>query len=165
LSLGRGLVTYTTSLPPTGKSIPPDSPFSIRPALFDDLLTLESLVSSSRDSKALFFGTSLEALRRQLSWLLGSRPSPFEGESPFYSVNPWFVLEKKNTSGQTQVVAAVGLQNRPSAKMPAPMFGVHPLLWNGKENASAVVVAMLQHLVPAVNDILRNDGGPAECVL
>lgn len=39
------------------------------------------------------------------------------------------------------------------------------MLWDGKENASAVVVAMLQHLVPAVNDILRKDSDSAEYVL
>jgi hypothetical protein len=165
LSLGRGLVTYTSSLPLTGKLVSPDSPFSIRPAVLEDILTLESLVLSSRDSQALFSGTSSEALRSQLSWLLGSRSSPFQGDSAVYSINPWFVLEKKNVNGQVQVVAAVGLQNRPSAKTPFPIIGVHPLLWDGKEDASAVVVAMLQHLVPAVNNILKKDGDPAEYVL
>lgn len=39
------------------------------------------------------------------------------------------------------------------------------MLWNGKENASAVVVAMLRHLVPTVNGILRKGGDSAEHVL
>jgi hypothetical protein len=163
VNLGRGLVTRTSSLPPTSKSIPPDSPFSIRRASINDLSIPESLVISSRDSRALFSGLSPEALRSQLSWLLGSRPPPFEGDSPSHSTNPWFVLEKKqHTNGQTHVVAAVGLRNQPNAKMLSPMIGVHPLLWNAKEDASAVVVAMLQYLVPAVNEILKKDGESAE---
>ena len=73
------------------------------------------------------------------------------------------MLEKKqHTNGQTHVVAAVGLQNQPNAKMLSPMIGVHPLLWNAKEDASAVVVAILQYLVPAVNEILKKDGESAE---
>ena len=47
----------------------------------------------------------------------------------------------------------------------SPMIGVHPLLWNAKEYASAVVVAILQHLIPAMNEILKKDGESAEDVL
>lgn len=71
---------------------------------------------------------------------------------------PFLLLEKEG-----RCVAATGLMKKPSAKTPGHVITVHPVLWDGSEDASATAVALLQHLVPASNKIMSEDE-PAEQV-
>ncbi|KAJ6622150.1 hypothetical protein B0H10DRAFT_2014520 [Mycena sp. CBHHK59/15] len=140
LKLGRGLVTHTAT------------PYTLRRATSADLPALERLVCAPRAAADIFAGLAAPALKQQLRWLLGERPSPYAAAEA-YPVHPFFVLE---THGR--VVAAAGLKNTPSTQTAA--VHVHPLLWDGDEDASAISLTLARELIKAVDDMLA----PAKCV-
>lgn len=154
-------MTYISSISASALTTPAESAYSMRAATISDLPILESLVVSSRGSTELFSGvSSSDALRSQLEWMLGQRPPPFDGESPIYDNGPFFLLNKGD-----RTVAAAGLSKKPNPKTSSPSIVVHPLLWDGKEDASKTVVALVQHIVPAINNMLAAGGCSEEWVL
>ncbi|KAJ7270188.1 hypothetical protein C8J57DRAFT_305219 [Mycena rebaudengoi] len=159
LSFGRELVTHNPLRITTAAE---SSAFSLRPAMLADVPALERLVYTPRASAEIFLGVSPAALHKQLRWLLGDRPAPYNDPSPFYPAHPFFVLEKRDGEAAVpRIVAAAGLQNTPSAKTAHPLVAVHPLLWDGEEDASAVALAIAPQLVRAVDDILTRDDSMA----
>ncbi|KAJ6455566.1 hypothetical protein C8R47DRAFT_1166011 [Mycena vitilis] len=139
LNLGRGMVTHMSTLHPPVSADP--SPFTLRLATLADLTSLERLVTAPRAIADIFIGVSNPKLHAQLRWILGDRPTSCP--APTYPVNPFFVLEKRETS---DIVAAAGLLNRGSTSAT-----VHPLLWDGAEDASAVTLALVRQLIEALD--------------
>ncbi|KAJ6586344.1 hypothetical protein DFH09DRAFT_255372 [Mycena vulgaris] len=159
IDIGCGLVTHTSLLGSAGLTLL--SSFSLRPATLNDLPALERLVYAPRATSELFTGSPPAMLQAQLRWLLGNRPAAY-GAAAFYPVHPFFVLEKCDTpEAPPRVVAAAGLINTPSVNAPHPVATVHPLLWDGVENASAVAKALALELVRALDAILADGGAPS----
>ncbi|KAJ7627787.1 hypothetical protein DFH06DRAFT_1304459 [Mycena polygramma] len=143
LNLGRGLITHESTLRPHITTEP--SPFSLRPATLADLPSLEQLVTAPRATADIFAGVSGTVLQAQLRWILGDRPSSCA--APSYPACPFFDLEKRDYPELApRVVAAAGLLNRGT-----PSATVHPLLWDGVEDASAVTVALARQLIETLN--------------
>jgi hypothetical protein len=63
--------------------------------------------------------------------------------SPVYADIPFVSLEKDRSKGESVIIAAADLQNRPSKTSPAPAVGVHPFLWSRKESGSKGAVETL----------------------
>ncbi|KAJ7772846.1 hypothetical protein DFH07DRAFT_801708 [Mycena maculata] len=146
LNMGRGLITHASTLDPATPADTP-SPFSLRLATLDDLPALRGLVCAQRTTSDIFVGVDAATLHTHLRWLLGNRPAVYT--TPDYPVRPFFVLEKRDTPNTPpRIVATAGLYNSG-----APTAIVHPLLWDGEEDASAVTVAMVRELVPALKAI------------
>ncbi|KAJ7649024.1 hypothetical protein DFH06DRAFT_1208800 [Mycena polygramma] len=139
LNVGHGLATHVSSLRPPVSADP--SPFLLRLATLADLPCLERLVTAPRPTADIFVGVSAPTLHAQLRWILGDRPASCA--VPTYPVNPFFVLEKRENS---HIVAAAGLLNRGTASVT-----VHPLLWDGVENASAVTVTLVRQLIETLD--------------
>ncbi|KAJ6539832.1 hypothetical protein DFH09DRAFT_1368655 [Mycena vulgaris] len=152
LNFGRGLVTHLSAVRP----LPPAAatalePFTLRPATLDDLPALERLVEAPRATADISLGFAAPVLHAQLRWLLGERPAHYA-----FPTHPFFVLEKRDApDASPRIVAAAGLMNTA-----APKAGVHPLLWDGAEDASAVALAVVRRLIPALEAAL-----PAETPL
>ncbi|KAJ7772833.1 hypothetical protein DFH07DRAFT_1057225, partial [Mycena maculata] len=121
-------LTHTSALRPAPPADAP-SPFSLRPATPDDLPTLERLACAPRATADIFPGVDAPMLQSQLRWLMGARPSAFSTRD--YPVHPFFVLEKRDTD-RPRIVAAAGFL---SYNRSAPTAIVHPLLWDGVEDA------------------------------
>ncbi|KAJ7919654.1 hypothetical protein B0H13DRAFT_1868413 [Mycena leptocephala] len=114
-------------------------------ATLSDLPALERLVSVPRATADIFAGVSTPMLRAQLRWLLGDRPESYS--AAVYPVHPFFVLEKRDSPKFTlRVVGAAGLLNSSS-----PSAIVHPLLWDGMEDASSVALAVVRGLIQALD--------------
>ncbi|KAJ7101888.1 hypothetical protein C8R44DRAFT_348668 [Mycena epipterygia] len=150
LRLGRGLVTHIATLRPANPpaaATPP--PFTLRLATLADLPALESLVTVPRATANIFAGVSAPVLQAQLRWLLGARAGPYA-----FPVHPFYVLEKRDApDAPPRVVAAAGLLNSG-----VPAAAVHPLLWDGIEDASAVALAVVRQLVPALEATFTAEG-------
>ncbi|KAJ6453897.1 hypothetical protein C8R47DRAFT_1167669 [Mycena vitilis] len=143
LNLGRGLITHESTL--RKYTATESSSFSLRPATLADLPSLEHLVTAPRATTDIFAGVSATVLQEQLRWILGDRPASCA--APTYPTFPFFVLEKRDSpESAPRVVAAAGLLN-----LGAPSAIVHPLLWDGVEDASAVTVALVRQLVETLN--------------
>ncbi|KAJ7154138.1 hypothetical protein C8R46DRAFT_1356888 [Mycena filopes] len=149
INVGRGLVTHVSDLRPTNPD--PDDPFSLRQATLDDLPALERLVLvlAPRANTEIFIGVKDTAtLRAQLHWALGDRPQSYTG--PAYPVHPFFILEKYELDEPVpRIVAAAGL----TMYKRSTGADVSPLLWDGKENVSAVVRALVPALIRAANEL------------
>ncbi|KAJ7879055.1 hypothetical protein B0H14DRAFT_3435292 [Mycena olivaceomarginata] len=156
LQMGRGLITHISALSPP--SPPTDaSSFTLRAGTLDDVPALERSVLAPRANAGIFIGMQdSTTLTSQLHYLLGDRPPSFTG-----AVDPFFVLEKRDTPDTPpRVVAAAGLRGRPGA----PTAVVHPLLWDGVENASIVAQALVRALVSAVGTLPTADGSPNKLI-
>jgi hypothetical protein len=156
--MGRGLLTHLSALRPPSTPTGTPSLFSLRPATLDDLPALERFVLASRANAEIFTGVQDET--KQLCYLLGDRPPAYV--PPAHPLNPFFVLEKRDTpDGPPRVVAAAGL---PMYKPGRQTVTVHPLLWDGMEDASAVAQAIVPALISAVAALPTADGSPTTCV-
>ncbi|KAJ7465985.1 hypothetical protein FB451DRAFT_1261529 [Mycena latifolia] len=146
LDMGRGLMTHLSALRPYTAPVEGVlAPFSLRPATLADIPELERLVAAPRATADIFAGVTAPTLNAQLRWILGERPAGYT-----FPVHPFFVLEKRDTpDAAPRIVAAAGLLNSGE-----PKAGVHPLLWDGVEDASAVTVAIVRQLIPAVETSL-----------
>ncbi|KAJ7465989.1 hypothetical protein FB451DRAFT_1261539 [Mycena latifolia] len=150
LDMGRGLITHLSALcpytVPAAEGAP--APFALRPATLADLPDLERLVTAPRATADIFAGVDAPMLNGQLRWLLGERPAGYT-----FPVHPFFVLEKHDApDAAPRIVAAAGLLNSGE-----PKAGVHPLLWDGVEDASAVTVAIVRQLIPALEATFPSD--------
>ncbi|KAJ7126160.1 hypothetical protein C8R44DRAFT_874538 [Mycena epipterygia] len=168
LSMSRDLVTHAASLRPASTNPDPSS-FSLRLATLDDAPTLERLVLAPRATAEIFTGVPAPKLTSQLRWFLGDRPAAYANATHNY-----FVLEKRDTPDATpRAVAAVGVLDRAvaaaaaaaaagpaGARSSAPSAKVHPLLWDGVEDASAVAVAVVRELRSTLDAQLAADGAP-----
>ncbi|KAJ7466144.1 hypothetical protein B0H11DRAFT_2048605 [Mycena galericulata] len=156
LSMGRGLITHVSGLPPAS---PPthgmQSRYSLRRATASDIPDLERLVLAPRATAEIFHAVGDTAtMHAQLAWLLGHRPPVYS--SPEYPVDPFFVLEKRDTpEAPPRVVAAAFLRMYEPG---SPRVMVNPLLWDGEENASAVAQAIVHELIQAVEALPTPDG-------
>ncbi|KAF7341104.1 hypothetical protein MVEN_01844600 [Mycena venus] len=161
LNMGRGLVTHVSALNPSSSPASAPSLFSLRPATLDDLPALERFVLAPRTKAEIFTGAKDSAtLTAQLRYLLGDRPPAYT--SPAYPVDPFFVLEKRDVpDASPRVVAAAGIR---LSKPGAPTAVVHPLLWDGVEDAFAVAQAIVRPLVSAVGALPPADGSPNKLV-
>lgn len=160
--MGRGLVTY---LSPPNPNVPTNtsSSFALRPATLDDLPVLERLVTAPRAGAEIFVGVRESARPRQLRHLLGDRPPAYPSDT--HPTDPWFVLEKRNTpEAPPRVVAAAGLRTQKLGVRPT-VPRVHPLLWDGVEDASVVAQAITRELVREVEAQLAANGSPDRSVL
>ncbi|KAJ7119554.1 hypothetical protein C8R44DRAFT_877974 [Mycena epipterygia] len=158
LNMSRDLVTYTAILRPASTS-PAPSRYSLRLATFNDIPTLERLVLAPRAIAEIFTGVSTSKLTSQLRWLLGDRPAAYAGPAHRY-----FILEKRDTpDAAPRVVAAAGVLDN-TAAIAAGLLDrsapprVHPLLWDGVEDASAVTLAIVRELRSALDAQLAADG-------
>ncbi|KAJ7680072.1 hypothetical protein B0H17DRAFT_1138830 [Mycena rosella] len=130
LDMGRGLVTHVSALRP------------------QRLPALERLVTAPRATADIFMGAAAPVLQKQLRWLLGERPAGYT-----FPVHPFFVLEKRDApDAAPRIVAAAGLMNSDAAKA-----AVHPLLWDGVEDASAVALAVVRQLILALEATLSTE--------
>jgi hypothetical protein len=161
IKIGRGLITHTSALHPANRPVGPQSPFTLRPATFDDLPVLARLVLAPRAGAEIFTGGKDTAtLYARLRWLIGDRPAAYPASA--YPVEPFFVLEKRGTpAASPHVVAAAGLMMFTPG---GPTANVHPLLWDGVEDASAVTLALVPALIDAVKALPAADGSPSKCV-
>ncbi|KAJ7777528.1 hypothetical protein DFH07DRAFT_1056377 [Mycena maculata] len=153
LSMGRGLVTHVSALPPA--SPPTQCRYSLRRATPLDIPDLERLVLAPRATAEIFHAVGDTAtMRAQLAWLLGQRPPAYS--SPEDPVDPFFVLETRAApEAPPRVVAAAFLRMYEPG---SPRITVNPLLWDGAENASAVAQALVRELVQAVEALPTPDG-------
>ncbi|KAJ6537615.1 hypothetical protein B0H19DRAFT_371863 [Mycena capillaripes] len=158
INMGRGLVTHISALRPAP---PADAPslLSLRPATLDDLSTLERFVLAPRARAELFTGFQDAAtLTAHLRYALGDRPPAYI--TPAFPVAPFFILEKRDAPDTPpRAVAAAGLYMYSPG---APTAVVHPLLWDGVEDASTVVQAIVPALVSAVGALPTADGSPTK---
>ncbi|KAJ7031272.1 hypothetical protein C8F04DRAFT_1186122 [Mycena alexandri] len=160
INVGRGLVTHVSDLRPY--TPPADDPFSynLREATLDDLPAIERLVQvlAPRANTEIFIGVKDTAtLRAQLRWALGDRPEAYSG--PEYPVHPFFVLEKCDVNEEEpRIVAAAGL----TMYKRSHGADVSPLLWDGMENVSAVVQALVPALINAGNELPVQGRAPGQ---
>ncbi|KAK7038311.1 hypothetical protein R3P38DRAFT_2905563 [Favolaschia claudopus] len=156
LDMGLGLLTHAAALT---KAPEASSPYLLRRATLDDVPALDRMVLAPRSEADIFIGAKdAETLTAQLRYILGDCSAAYASRTD-YPLEPVFVLEKEIGGGTDTCTATPSHVVVAAARLRRPRQGdsstvVHPLLWDGEEDASAVACAIAKGLVKQAGEVL-----------